>query len=171
MNAPTLSLPEISLAIADAQSRRAALSLPNLSELRGRVNYLTSQTIFDPARKGDLQAAMHTLDAATREHEKAKQIDLELLSLQDKLQQAEYENAQAKREQAKRVQQDALTEFRSAALATCRAARRCMKLGIDPGQFHFAFLSGAWNSNFTTKDEMGFGLLRFEQSEKEQAIQ
>lgn len=162
-----MNLPEIQTAIADAEARRASLSLPNLIELQGQVNYLTGQTLLDPARKGDLQHAMYALDHAKQQHEKSKAIDLELLTLKDKLQQAEYENEQNKREAEKQRKQETLTEFRSAALATVRAARRCMNMQVDPGQFHFGFLSGAWNSGFTTKDEMGFGLLRFEVAEKE----
>lgn len=168
-----MTLPELHQQIEALKQEQAALQpLPDIAQLEARITYHGARAIVGaeaPNHKAALETAMLLKEQAQPALARNDEINVQLARLRTELAFAEAEQARLKHEAQERYKQGLVDEYRHAALAMVRAARKCMNANIDPGSFSVGFLETDPNGPFKLSQEMKFGLLRFEREEQEQS--
>ena len=169
----TRTLPEIQQQIAKLKLEQQNFpALPNLAHIEAQITFHGARAIVGedaPRHKAELEAAMIAKEQARPLIDRNDEINRELARLRTELAIAEAEQARLQHEQKQRAKQELVQEYRHAALAMIRAARKCMNANVDIGSFSVGFLETDPNGPFKLSDEMKMGLLRFEVAEREAA--
>ena len=165
-----MTLPEIQSAIELIKDQLQALPEYSLPAIEGRIQYHAARAIVGeeaPKHKAELETQILLKEDAVKVQEQRDRLNKELAQLRTALAIEEAEQARILHEREQRFKEELLNEFRHNALAMVRSARKCMNSNIDTGNFAVGFLSSDPNGGFSLRDEMRFGLLRFERAEKE----
>lgn len=165
-----MQLPEIQNRIELIKNQLQLLPEYSLPAIEGRIQYHAARAIVGedaPKHKAELETQILLKEEAVKAQEQRDRFNKELAQLRTMLAIEEAEQARLKHEQEQRRKNELLNEFRHNALAMVRSARKCMNAGIETRDFSVAFLQSDPNGGFSLRDEMRFGLLRFERAEQE----
>lgn len=173
------TLPEILDATHVLKTELQSLFLPNLHAIEGAIQHHSARAVVgDPAtvahHKVELANALASKAQAELLHERAQQINGELVKLRQELAFAEAEQHSARVTLANRNMEQAHDEFALAARMVVQAYRKCLRIRVEnmqvkgatqdiPPGFTFNHMTNP-NNNFFTSQEMVWGPIKVEQN-------